>query len=145
MSKQRVQTTNETPARMIQNYMTPAPYSMGSEETVARAALLMDQRNVRHLVVVHGGRLLCVITRRDMKLIDSFRDVDTTQLTLQEAMTEEPYTVDPSASLDEVVLAMANEKCELAVIVKEHKVLGVFTSAEACRVLSVALGTEPAA
>jgi acetoin utilization protein AcuB len=125
--------------------MTPAPYSMGSEETVARAASLMDQRNVRHLVVLHGGRLLCVITRRDMKLIDSFRDVDTTRLTLQEAMTEEPYTVDPSASLDEVVSEMASGKCELAVIVKDHKVLGVFTSAEACRALSVSLGPPPAA
>jgi acetoin utilization protein AcuB len=133
------------PARMIQDYMVPSPWSMGSWETVARAASLMAQHDVRQLVVLHGGILLYVITRRDMKLIAAFRDVDTAQLTLAEAMTEEPYTVGPDTSLDKVVGDMASGRCDVAVIVKDHKVMGIFTNTEVCRVLSVSLGTEPAA
>jgi acetoin utilization protein AcuB len=132
------------PARMVQDYMTPVSHTLDSEDTIARAGLLMDLHQLREIVVLQGGKLMQVISRRDITLLQSFRDIDTTELTLEEVVMGTPYTLPPGASLDELVWAMANGKRELAVIVRGDEVLGLFTSADACRFLSVSLGTEPA-
>lgn len=124
------------PIPTIQKYMTTAPHSIGSDQTIAKAAAVMSELRVRHLPVLHGGRLLGILSDRDVKLIESFRDVDPTQLTVSEAMTERPYVVAPEAPLDEVAETMAEEKYGSAVVVQNSKVVGIFTTVDACRALA---------
>ena len=126
----------------IQKYMTAAPHSIGSDQTIATASQMMSSLQVRHLPVLRGGRLLGMITDRDVKLIEGFRDVDPTQLAVEEAMTEQPYTVEPDAPLDQVVSTMAEKKLGSAVILQNQKVVGIFTTVDACQALSELLQTR---
>ena len=130
------------PIPTIQHHMTAAPHSVGSEQTIAKAASMMSEYHIRHLPVLHGGRLLGILTDRDIKLIESFRDVDATKVTVAEAMTEQPYTVNPDTPLDEVVQTMASKKYGSAVIVQNHKVVGIFTTVDACSTLAELLKTR---
>ena len=130
------------PIPTIQHHMTAAPHSVGSEQTISRAASMMSEFHIRHLPVLHGGRLLGILTDRDIKLIESFRDVDPTKITVAEAMTEEPYTVNPDTPLDEVVRTMASKKYGSAVVVQNHKVVGIFTTVDACSTLAELLSTR---
>jgi acetoin utilization protein AcuB len=130
------------PIPQIQKYMTAAPHSIGSEQTIATASSRMREHHIRHLPVLHGGRLLGILTDRDVSLIETFRDVDPTKVSVEEAMTEQPYSVSPEAPLDEVVETMASKKYGSAVIVQNHKVVGIFTTVDACEALGQLLRTR---
>jgi len=130
------------PIPTVQKYMTAAPHSIGSEQTIARAVSVMNDLGVRHLPVLHGGKLLGILTDRDIKLIETFQDVDPTKLTVEEAMTEAPYQVAPDAPLDEVVETMAANKYGSAVVMQNHKVVGIFTTVDACNALCTLLRTR---
>jgi acetoin utilization protein AcuB len=126
----------------VQKYMTTTPHSVGGEETVATASQLLKQHGIRHLPVLEGDRLLGVLTDRDIKFVEGFRDVDPTTLTVAEAMVEEPYAVSPDTPLDEVTNTMAERKYGCAIVVQHRRVVGIFTTVDACRALSELLTTR---
>jgi acetoin utilization protein AcuB len=130
------------PIPTIQKYMTTTPHTIGSDQTIAKASGVMSEHHIRHLPVLRGGRLLGVLSDRDVKLIEGFRDVDANTTKVEEAMTEQPYTVDPGAPLDEVVSTMAEKKLGSAVVVQNSKVVGIFTTVDACHALSELLQTR---
>ena len=130
------------PIPAIQKYMTTTPHTIGSDQTIAKASALMSEHRIRHLPVLHGGQLLGVLSDRDIKLIESFPGVDASKLKVEEAMTEQPYTVTPDMPLDEVVSTMAEKKYGSAVIVQNHKVVGIFTTVDACQALAELLNTR---
>jgi acetoin utilization protein AcuB len=130
------------PIPSIQKYMTTTPHTIGSDQTIAKASAIMSEHQIRHLPVLRGGQLLGVLSDRDVKLIESFRDIDVMKTSVEEAMTEHPYTVGPETPLDEVVSTMAEKKFGSAVVVQNHKVVGIFTTVDACRALSELLQTR---
>ena len=101
----------------------------------------MKTHRIRHLPVLSGGKLLGVLTDRDIRLIESL-DSRAWSLPVSEAMSEEPYTVEPDAPLDQVVEEMAEHKYGSAIVVQNHKVVGIFTTVDACRALSELLHTR---
>jgi acetoin utilization protein AcuB len=126
----------------IQKYMTTSPHSIGGEQTLSTAARMMHEHRIRHLPVLSGGKLRGLLTDRDLKLVETFRDVDPTKLTVDEAMTEQPYAVSPETPLDEVVSTMAAGKFGSAIIVQNGHVVGIFTTVDACQALSELLKTR---
>lgn len=130
------------PIPTIQKYMTTAPHSIGDDQPLAKAAGIMKKHNIRHLPVLRAGKLLGILTDRDIRLIESLVGVDATTLAVAEVMTEEPYAVDPNTPLDEVTGEMAHKKYGSAVVVQNHKVVGIFTTVDACEALSELLRTR---
>jgi acetoin utilization protein AcuB len=130
------------PIPSIQKYMTTTPHTIGNDQSIAKAAAIMREHHIRHLPVLRGGQLLGVLSDRDVKLIESFRDVDATKTIVDEAMTDQPYTVGPDTPLDEVVSTMAEKKFGSAVVVQNNKVVGIFTTVDACQALSDLLQTR---
>jgi len=130
------------PIPPISKYMTTSPRTAEGSETLASAAKIMKDGGIRHLPVVEGEKLLGIITDRDIRFVESFQDVDPTELTLEEAMTEEPYAVNPDTPLDEVATTMAEQKFGSAIIVQNERVVGVFTTVDACRALAELLSTR---
>jgi acetoin utilization protein AcuB len=78
------------PIPTIQKYMTTVPHSVGDEQTLAHASSLMKEHGIRHLPVLRGGKLLGILTDRDLKLIESLGGAESRVLAVAEAMTEEP-------------------------------------------------------
>lgn len=122
----------------IQKVMTPMPHTIGKDIPIETAFSLMREHRIRHLPVQDGGKLLGVLTDRDLKLASSF--ADSKGLTVEEVMTPDPYTVAPDAPLDRVVLEMSEHKYGCAIIQQGNgKVVGIFTSVDALRVLGETL------
>jgi acetoin utilization protein AcuB len=61
---------------------------------------------------------------------------------VEDVMTPHPYTVTPGAPLDEVASAMSRRKIGSAVVVEGGRVVGVFTTVDALRLLSALLAEE---
>lgn len=124
----------------VQEYMSLAPVVVGSGRTLAEAHRLMRERNIRHLPVVDGGRLVGVVSQRDLYLLETLKGVDPGTETVGEAMAPEPYAVPPDAPLDEVAAEMADRKYGSAVVVDRGSVIGLFTTVDALRALATLAG-----
>lgn len=120
----------------IQKFMTTVPHCINRTDTVAAAHKMMRDHDIRHLPVVEGEKLVGIVSQRDLHLIETLKDVDAEKVSVEDAMTNNPYTVSPEAELDEVVAEMAEQKYGSALVVQNHKVVGVFTTVDAMRAFS---------
>lgn len=124
------------PIPTIQKYMTTAPHSIGAEQTLAHAHEVLREHKIRHLPVLKGGTLVGMITQRDLALVETLKDVDPKTVLVEDAMSTSLYTVAPDAQLDEVVGEMAEKKYGSAIVVQNHKVVGIFTTVDVCTALA---------
>jgi acetoin utilization protein AcuB len=120
----------------IRNFMTPTPLTIGRAQTLAAAHILMRARRVRHLPVLDGGKLVGLVSQRDLHLVETLKDVDPTAVLVEEAMSEAPYTVGPGTPLAKVAETMVRRRYGSAVIVERGRVVGMFTTVDALRALS---------
>jgi acetoin utilization protein AcuB len=130
------------PIPPVSKFMTTTPISVSSDVMLDEAATLMAKHSIRHLPVVNAGKLVGVLTDRDVKFVESFRDVDPKRLPVERTMMAEPYQVTPDTLLDEVAFTMAEQRYGSAVVVQNGHVVGIFTAVDACRCLSELLETR---
>lgn len=119
----------------IQKFMSTSPHSIGPEQSLAHAHTIMREHHIRHLPVLSGGRLLGMLTQRDLALVETLKDVDPRKVSVEDAMSSEVYAVSPDAALDEVAEEMASKKYGSAVVVQNGHVVGIFTTVDVCRAL----------
>jgi acetoin utilization protein AcuB len=127
----------------LARFLTPAPHTIGHDQTIAAAHRVMREHGIRHLPVLESGRLVGIVSVRDLHLLETLKDVDPEHVAVSEAMSQEIYTVSPHASLREVAAQMAEHKYGAAIVVDEGKVAGVFTTVDALRALSALLEDQP--
>ena len=101
-----------------------------------------ESHHIRHLPVLHGGKLVGMLSDRDLHLIETLRDVDPEKVTVEEAMSPAVYSISPRAPLDDVVREMAHHKYGCAVIEDNGKLVGVFTTVDAMRAFADLLETR---
>lgn len=126
----------------IQKFMTTTPHSIGKDQTLATAEKIMSQYGIRHLPVLDGNKLLGIISDRDVKFLETFKDVDPTKVTLDSMYIEKVFSVEPDARLDEVCDVMAENKYGSAVVMSNNKLVGIFTWVDALRAMSELLKTR---
>jgi len=119
--------------RTISEIMSPLTHSIGIEQSMSEAAHRMHSFAIRHLPVLRGGRLVGILSERDLAMVESLPDVDPNKVSVAEAMTSEPYAVPPGASLPAVLREMAAHKYGTAVIVVEERPVGIVTTTDALR------------
>ena len=116
-------------------YMTPLPHTVGSEQTITFALEMMRKYGVRHLPVLHGGELHGIVSERDLGVIAGLNEVNPDDTTVEEAMTQEAYTVSRETTLFEVLEQMLEQKYGSAIVIEGPKVVGIFTTQDAVRLL----------
>ncbi len=122
--------------------MTTTPHSIGSDQTLVHAAGLMDKYHIRHLPVLHEGKITGMLTDRDLKFALSFKDVDPDKVKVSDIATESVYVVSPFSKLDEVAGTMADKKIGSAVVVDNGKLVGIFTAMDGLTALHNLLNTR---
>jgi acetoin utilization protein AcuB len=131
----------------IEKFMTRSVHTIGTKSPLAEAHRMMNDHAIRHLPVLEGGRLVGMLSQRDLHLIETIKDVDPKEVLVEEAMSQDAYTVAPEARLADVAREMGQHKYGSAVIVRGKEVLGIFTTTDALRALDTVLtraGQEPA-
>ena len=125
----------------VSDFMTKTPLTVVSSATVAEAAQLMNARHVRHLPVVSGeGNVVGLLSERDVALLSGLDGLDPSAMIVAVAMAKQPYTVAPNTPIADVATAMAEHKYGSCIVVDGKKVVGVFTTVDACRGLAAAHG-----
>lgn len=119
----------------VQKFMTAMPHTIGKDQPLARAEKMMRDLRVHHLPVLDGGRLVGILSDRDIKLVETLKDVDPQTVLVEEAFTPDPYIVSPTTTLKEVCATMAEKRYGCALIEENHKLVGIFTWVDALRAL----------
>jgi len=128
----------------IAKYMSGGPHTIGREQSLAAAKQLMHRSHVRHLPVLHGGKLVGVISERELDVIGALPG--SKQLSVEDAMVPDVYVTSEDAPLEQVAAEMARLKVGSAVVVKGDDVVGVFTAVDGLRALAELLTpAQPAA
>jgi acetoin utilization protein AcuB len=124
----------------ISQCMTRQPWTIRKDATMSQAHGLMREHRVRHLPVLEAGKLVGLVSERDLRVIESIPETDPDKITVEEAMSEDVYTVRPDELVENVVEAMADRKLGSAVIVdRRGAVQGIFTTVDALQVLAEVL------
>jgi acetoin utilization protein AcuB len=124
----------------IENFMTLSVHMIGAKSPLTEAHRMMNEHAIRHLPVLEGGRLVGMLSQRDLHLIETIKDVVPKEVLVEEAMSQDAYTVAPEASLKEVARVMGLHKYGSAVVIRGSQVLGIFTTTDALRALDTVLG-----
>ena len=120
----------------ISRYMTRQPWTIERSATLTAAHQLMRSHAIRHLPVMDAGKLVGIVSERDLHLIETLPDSDPDDVTVDDAMTETVYVAAPTDEVSEVVDRMAAGKLGSAVVMQDQRVEGIFTSIDALQVLS---------
>ena len=133
-------------APQILAFMTPFPYSIDSEAPLAEAHAFLRERHIRHLPVTRNGVLAGVLTDRDIKLAlgPDLGSPPERELRVADVYQPECYVVDAREPLDDVAATMAERHVGSALVTREGKLVGIFTTTDACRALARVLrGQHP--
>lgn len=125
----------------VDQFMTKSPLTVGRTQPMAVAHKFMREHRVRHLPVLEGGRVEGIVSDGDLHLIETLDGVDPERVSVEEAMTSDPYCVTADTSIEQVVRKMAEHKYGCAVVVENSKVVGIFTTVDACRAFAQFLQT----
>jgi acetoin utilization protein AcuB len=111
----------------VMKFMSKDPVTVNAHLTLAQAEKMMHEHRIRHLPVLEGGKLIGIVSDRDLKMVLGFKDVDPNKVTVEEACTYDPITVSPEANLDEVVGMMAEKRIGSVLVVDNNKLVGIYT------------------
>ena len=103
---------------------------------------------IRHLPVLAGGKLVGMLSQRDLHFIESLANVDPEKVPVSDAMSTDTYAVGPRTSLRRVAAEMADRRYGSVVIVDKERVIGILTTVDGMRLLALQLAerrTEEAA
>lgn len=127
-----------TKAKMS-DVMTSMPRCIESHQPLEVASRWMDELKVRHLPVRESGKIVGVLSDRDVSLARaSKRNNDMgAQQKVEDAMISSVLTVDVGQVLSSVASKMFERHIGSAVVTDNTgAVVGIFTSSDALRVLS---------
>ncbi|HVW24460.1 MAG TPA: CBS domain-containing protein [Polyangiaceae bacterium] len=116
--------------------MTAATHSVGKDQTLAVAHGLMQAHDIRHLPVLEGGKLVGVVSERDLYFLETIAGVDPAAELVEQAMSPDVYGVSPEIQIETVATEMAKHRYGCAVVVEGSKVVGVFTTTDALDLLA---------
>jgi CBS domain-containing protein len=102
-------------------------WSTSPEASVYDALLLMAEKNVGALVVIHEGELVGVVSERDYARKVILHGKVSMETAVREIMTEEVVTVTPQTTIEEAMAIMTEKRFRHLPVVEEKAVVGIIS------------------
>ena len=100
----------------VDRFMTHCPHAIGHDQPLRAAHEMMRRYRIRHLPVLQCGKLVGLLSLRDLHFIESLSNTDADAVPVSDAMSTETYAVGPRATLRKVAAEMANRRYGSAVV-----------------------------
>jgi acetoin utilization protein AcuB len=142
---------------LARDWMTRKLVTLSPEASVAEALILCRERRIRHIPILEEGRLVGIVSDRDLRdaspaLGDAQRASALQEIRVGDVMTREVSTADPQDSIENLAQEMYELKIgSLPVVaegpmvdeglaVAEEELLGIVTSSDVMRALVTLAG-----
>jgi CBS domain-containing protein len=117
----------------VETIMTREPVALEPSSTCGEAATLMKQQDCGSLPIVRDGRLVGIITDRDIVVRAVAAGEDPKTLRVSEIMTADPITIAPNTSIDEASRLMAERQVRRLPVVADGRLVGIVVLAQLAR------------
>jgi CBS domain-containing protein len=117
----------------IRDVMTANPTSCEPSTTIVEAAKVMAQEDVGPVPIVEGGRVVGLVTDRDLvvRVLAEGRDPNST--TIGEIASADLVTVEPDTNLDEALTLMGQNQVRRLPVVEGGQLVGIVAQADVAR------------
>ncbi|MEK7735440.1 MAG: CBS domain-containing protein, partial [Pseudomonadota bacterium] len=95
---------------------------------------MMQQLKVRHLPVREGDKVVGVVTEQALQMAEACgKDLTGSGIKVRDLYSKNILLVAPEESLESVLRKMAEKHIEVALILRQGRLAGIFTTTDACR------------
>jgi acetoin utilization protein AcuB len=142
LSMQQTRVSEPRQPLRVGDIMSVSPVTITPSTSVHAAQALMQQRKIRHLPVLKDGRLVGMISDRDIRLVLPSPATSLTvweirhlldKLTVGEVMTYFVMTTAPDCPVTEAVGRMLGHRIGALPVVEDHQVIGILTRTDVLR------------
>ena len=129
-------------ADRVRDIMQKKLVTISASERLSTVEDIMTLGHVRHMPVVQGGKLVGVVSERDMlraslSIFSEHRDEERRAflhvVEIARVMSTPPIVVDLEASIDEAALIMAEKKIGCLPVLKGDDLVGMLTETDVLR------------
>jgi CBS domain-containing protein len=126
----------------VRDIMETKLVTISASDRLSTVEDIMTLGHVRHMPVVQGGKLVGVVSERDLlraslSVLSAHRDEERRAflhvVEIARVMSTPPIIVDPGASIDEAALLMAEKKIGCLPVVDGDQLLGMVTETDVLR------------
>ena len=110
---------------LVRHAMTESPQTAGPDMTAGDAAGLMKQLDVGVIPIADDGKLIGLVTDRDIVLRVVANRQDPDDVKLADILTKNPHSVTPDTKLSEARDLMAKNKVRRLVVMKGEELVGI--------------------
>ncbi len=123
----------------VAHIMTPNPVTVTPSNAISTAIALMRAGGFRRLPVVENGRLVGIVTARDLRLASNAPTVVREQwydnymlqhIAVGTCMTPDPITVTPDSSIAEAARLMRDHKISGLPVMEGGRLVGIVTETD---------------
>jgi CBS domain-containing protein len=117
----------------VRDLMTSDPAKLAPDDTCAQAATLMREEDCGSLPIVKDGKLVGIVTDRDITIraVAAGKDPKTTPVS--EVMSADPITVTPNTESEEASRIMAEFQVRRLPVAENGRLLGIVVTAHLAR------------
>ncbi|HSW39242.1 MAG TPA: CBS and ACT domain-containing protein [Acidobacteriota bacterium] len=133
----------------IKEFMTKKVITVSPETKVLDAQQIMEEKHIRRLPVVEGGKLVGIVTKSDLTESTACRSTPLgpselqyvlSSIVVKDVMKKNPVTVTPDTPFEEALRLGQKKKIGAFPVVEKGELVGITTESDIVRFLIRALG-----
>jgi acetoin utilization protein AcuB len=129
---------------LIREIMNSDLITINPEASLNKAYKVMMQNKIRHLPVLENGKLIGIITDRDLRLATSklAEHPFDPQVPVKDVMTTSVFTVHPSDPIGMAIRIMRESKIGSLPVVENNKLVGILTGIDVLDAMLILTGMD---
>ena len=117
----------------VRDLMTKQPTTVKPDATLGEVAILMKQEDCGSIPVVEGGRLVGIVTDRDIVVRGVATGKDAKTQRVSEIMSADPVAIDPDDDISAAEKIMGDRQIRRLPVVDDGKLVGILVTAQLAR------------
>jgi CBS domain-containing protein len=117
----------------VRALMTTQPVTVEPGATLGEVSTLMKQEDCGSIPVVEGGRLVGIVTDRDIVIRGVAAGTDPKTQRVNTVMSADPVTIGPDADVSEAEQIMADRQIRRLPVIENGSLVGIIVTAQIAR------------
>ena len=126
---------------IVGNRMTKEPITVDPDDLLIRASHKMQAGGFRRLPVVSAGRLVGIVSERDLREHRGYFE----HTKINGVMTENPVTVTPATTLEEAAQTLVERQIGGLPVVENGRLVGIITTSDILKAFLDVMGRRKGA
>jgi len=123
----------------VKSKMTPNPVTVTPDVSISTAFAIMKERQFRRLPVVQGGKLIGIVTEKELQQVSPSKATTLSvfelnylleKTTIKDAMSRDPITVQDDDLIEKAAILMRSNKVGALPVLHGDKLVGIITESD---------------